>query len=216
MILYMLNIVLMMNKRTWCKYNDCELEKFESELSELTVLWDRLVSNWRKPEDAEDLYRVYPLLKTTSALVRCRVQRFKSKSKEYNVKVVIPGYDDAIVVDDMYRYSDETRFFCGVHKEMTLADVTSKFLHVSEFCYMDDSKIDSDDPFEIYLYVCTDEFCASCADANLIKTKTDGPNYRKKARMVRYTDCTCGYYVNVNSYISSLKKVLVYFAKQQS
>ena len=59
-----------MEKRTWCKYGSCSLEKLESESELLNKVWTKLENNWAEPKDIEDVYRVYPLLDTTAALAR--------------------------------------------------------------------------------------------------------------------------------------------------
>lgn len=193
--------------RTWCKYGNCSLEKLEVELEKLDELWTKLEKNWNEPEDIEDIYRIYSLLDTTTAIARKILVKNGKKHKEYEVEIVIPK-NEKIVDTTAYLYSDEHKFFNGETKKELLANIVSTFLHGSEYVYMDTRKIKNESLFKIYVFVRTDKLCQSCADANLEKPKKDKPNYRVTTSFIQYDDCTCGQYVEVRSYISSMSKLL--------
>jgi hypothetical protein len=194
--------------RTWCKYGNCSLEKLESELIVLNEIWTSLENNWAHPKDIEDVYRIYPLLDTTAAIARKMVTSFGSKSKKYKVEVVVPTNDKKVNAES-YLYSDEHKFFNGKAKEVSLGNVTSTFLHGSEYVYMDTRKYISDsNDFKIYVFVKTDILCQSCAEANLKNPKLGKNNYRKTTEYVGYDDCICGEYINVRSYINSMLELV--------
>ncbi|MDP2691920.1 MAG: hypothetical protein Q8O95_05995 [bacterium] len=193
--------------RTWCKYGNCSLEKLEVELKELDELWAKLEKNWSNPEDIEDVYRIYPLLDTTSAIARKMLVKNSKKNPQYKVSVVIPKNEKTLDTSS-YLHADEHAFFNGEEKEELLANIVSTFLHGSEYVYMDTRRINNDSDFKIYVFVRTDMLCQSCADANLKKPKIGKMNYRKTTAFIQYDDCTCGKYVEVRSYISSISKLL--------
>ncbi len=197
----------MNQKRTWCKYGDCSLEKLESEFNILNKIWTNLEKNWAQPEDAEDVFRVSPLLDTTAAIARKILVKNGKKNQNYKVEIVIPKNGKAIDTSD-YLWADEHVFFNGEEKEELLANIVSTFLHGSEYVYMDTRKISSNSDLKIYVFVRTDILCQSCANANLKNPKKDKPNYRKDTSFIQYDDCTCGQYVSVRSYISSISKLL--------
>jgi hypothetical protein len=190
--------------RNWCKYGSCSLEKLESELNVLNRIWTKLENNWAQPEDIEDVYRVYPLLDTTAAIARKMVTSFGNKNKKYSIEVIVPTNDRAVDTKS-YLYSDEHKFFNGKEKEVPLSNITSVFLHGSEYVYMDTRKdISGNKDFKIYVFVKTDILCQSCAEANLKNPKPDKNNYRKTTEFVGYDDCVCGQYINVRSYVDSV------------
>jgi len=193
--------------RTWCKYGNCSLEKLEVELEKIDELWTKLEKNWNKPEDVEDVYRIYPLLDTTAAIARKILIKNGKKHKEYKVEIVIPK-NKKIVDTTAYLYSGEHKFFNGDTKKELLANIASTFLHGSEYVYMDTRKINNKSNFKIYVFVRTDKLCQSCANTNLKKTKKDKPNYRVTTSFIQYDDCICGQYIEVRSYISSISKLL--------
>lgn len=193
--------------RTWCKYGSCSLEKLEVELKNLDELWTRLEKNWIKPEDIEDVYRIYPLLDTTAAIARKILVKNGKKHKKYEVEIVTPK-NEKVVDTTAYLYPDEHKFFNGETKKELLANIVSTFLHGSEYVYMDTRKVKNESPFKIYVFIRTDKLCQSCADANLEKPKKDKPNYRVTTSFIQYDDCICGQYVEVRSYISSMSKLL--------
>lgn len=195
------------NKRTYCKYGNCSLEKLECELEILNHLWTKLEKNWASPEDIEDVYRIYPLLDTTAALARKMLVKNSKKSQQYKVEIVVPKNEKNVDTSN-YSYSDEHSFFNGEEKKALLANIVSTFLHGSEYVYMDTRKINNEVGYKIYVFVRTDKLCQSCADANLKKPKKDKPNYRKTTTFIQYDDCTCGQFIEVRSYISSISKLL--------
>lgn len=198
----------MNQKRTYCKYGDCHLEKMEYELRILNQIWSELEENWASPNDYEDLYRIYPLLDTVAVLARKRLNHFDANRQKYKVEIIEPS-DTKEVNTSKYLYSDEHSFFNGRKKECLLANITSTFVHGSEYKYMDTRKETHDKGnYEIYVFIATDILCGSCADANLDKPKPDKPNYKKKGSFVRYTDCTCGKYINVRSYIDAISELV--------
>lgn len=199
----------MLQKRTWCKYGNCSLEKLEFELNILNKIWTGLENNWVQPKDIEDVYRIYPLLDTTAAIARkMSTSPDKNKDKKYKVEVVVPT-NNKIVDTKNYLYSDEHKFFNGEKKEELLRNVASIFLHGSDYVYMDTRKnIPENNDIEIYVFVKTDMFCQSCAEANLEHPKTSKSNFRKTTGFVRYDDCICGKYINVRSYINSISKLI--------
>lgn len=193
--------------RTWCKYGNCSLEKIEVELKKLDELWTKLEKNWSNPEDIEDVYRIYPLLDTTAALARKMLIKNSKENPQYKVEIVVPKNEGNIDTSN-YLYPDEHSFFNGEEKKELLANIVSIFLHGAEYVYMDTRKINDGSNFKIYVFVRTDKLCQSCADANLKKPRNDKPNYRKTTSFIQYDDCTCGQYIEVRSYISSMSKLL--------
>ena len=194
--------------RTWCKYGNCSLEKLEYELNILDETWTNLEKNWAKPKDIEDVYRIYPLLDTTAAIARKMIIRpGGKKDKQYKVDIILPG-NDKIVDTSMYRYPDEHKFFNGKAKKELLGDIVSKFLHGSEYVYMDTRKLNDNSDFKIYVFVKTDMLCKSCSEANLKNSQKDKINYKKTVSHIQYDDCTCGRYVDVRNYINSISKLL--------
>ncbi len=147
----------MSQKKTYCKYGDCDLEKLESELIILDQIWSELEENWAVPNDYEDVYRIYPLLDTTAALSRKRLNHFGADRKKYQVMIVKPS--TRLKVDtSKYFYSNEPTFFNGKRETCLLADVVSTILHGSNYVYMDTRKIFNDkEDFEIYVYIETDK-----------------------------------------------------------
>ena len=75
-------------EKTYCKYGDCSLEKSESELYLLEKIWLSLKDNWSSLLDYEDLYRIYPLLDTTAALVRKKIINCQKKDKNYKCEII--------------------------------------------------------------------------------------------------------------------------------
>lgn len=194
-------------KRTWCKYGDCSLENLEIEVTKLDKLWSKLEKNWSRPEDVEDVYRVYPLLDTTAALARKKLVVYGDKKKSYTVEVIIPTNEKTIDTSK-YIYNDEHKFFNGNPKEELLANIVSTFLHGSEYVYMDTRKrSDQKDGYKIYVFVKTDKLCTSCAEGNLDNPK-EKINYRKTLSFVTYDDCVCGQYIEVRSYIDAIKQLV--------
>jgi len=192
--------------RTWCKYGNCSLEKLEVELTKLDELWTKLEKSWSKPEDIEDVYRIYPLLDTTAAIARKMLVKNNKKDEDYKVEIVIPKNKKTVDTSE-YLYPDEHKFFNGEAKTELLATIVSTFLHGSEYVYMDTRKTNNGSNFKIYVFVRTDKLCQSCANANLKKPREDKPNYRDTTSFIQYDDCTCGQYVEVRSYISSMLKL---------
>lgn len=183
--------------RTHCKYGDCDLEKLEKEFLELKKLWLVLKKNWIKPDDWEDLYRLYPLITTTSALAR---QRLSDKAPSYNVEIISPKIGDKKRFDD-YFYSDADKFFNGKKTCSSLKSVISSFLHAKNYVYMDTRKsVEVDSEYKIYLFVATDYLCLSCNEANI-----GNPNQRYGKKHVGYTDCICGQYVDLDSFINTVE-----------
>lgn len=193
--------------RTWCKYGDCSLEKLEIELNGLDDLWVGLENNWSNPKDLEDIYRIYPLLDTVSALSRKRLIVNGTKNSNYKVNVVIPTNNKKVKTAN-YLFSDEHKFFNGQYKQKLLADVVSTFLHASEYVYMDTRKKIGGSNFKIYVFVRTDKLCPSCANANLEKININKLNYRTTASFIQYEDCICGQYVELRSFINAIKCLL--------
>lgn len=194
--------------RTWCKYENCSLEKLECELEKLNELWTNLEGSWENPDDIEDVYRIYPLLDTTAAIARKMITSPDGKKDSgYKVDVVLPGNNKSVDTS-AYRYSGEHKFFNGKNREELLGNIVSTFLHASEYKYMDTRKINDSNNLKIYVFVRTDKLCQSCAKANLENPKKNKINYKKHISHVRYSDCTCGYYVSVRSYIDSLLMLL--------
>ncbi len=144
-------------ERTWCKYGDCDLEKLESELEILNKIWTDLESNWADPIDHEDVYRIYPLLDTTAALTRKRLNHFDANRKKYEVEIIKPS-NERVVDTSEYLYSDEHDFFNGKKRKYLLASVVSTCLHGSDYVYMDTrKKDDSKSEYEIYVFIETDQ-----------------------------------------------------------
>lgn len=193
--------------RTWCKYGNCSLEKLEVELKKLDDLWTKLEKNWASPEDIEDVYRIYPLLDTTAALARKMLIKNSKKDQQYKVEIVVPKNEKTVDTSN-YLYSDEHSFFNVEEKQELLANIVSTFLHGSEYVYMDTRKINNQSDFKIYVFVRTDKLCQSCAEVNLKKPRKDRPNYRETTAFIQYDDCTCGQYIEVRSYITSISKLL--------
>lgn len=186
--------------RTYCKYGDCDLEKLEKEFFELKELWRVLKNNWSKPDNWEDLYRLYPLITTTSALAR---QRLSDKAPSYNVEIISPKIGDKKRFDD-YFYADANKFFNGKKTCSPLKSCTSSFLHAKNYGYMDTRKsVEVDSEYKIYLFVATDYLCPSCKEANIGNSKQ---KYGKKH--VGYTDCTCGQYIDIDSFITNLELLI--------
>lgn len=197
----------MNTSRTSCKYWDCHLEKLEIEINSLDNLWIKLERNRNIPEDYEDLYRVYPLLDTTAALVRKMLIGHWSKNKKYTVKTIKPS--NLHVVDTLqYLYSDNKKFFNGRKETYLLANIVSAILHTASYEYMDNRKKIEDTIFSIYLYLQTDEICDSCAKINLDNPKIPWKNFRKSVWFMRSEDCTCGRYLEIRSYIDSVLKLI--------
>lgn len=195
------------SKRTWCKYGDCSLENLEIEITKLDQLWSKLEKDWNRPEDIEDVYRIYPLLDTTATLARKKLVIYSNKNKNYTVEVVVPTNKKTIDTSK-YIYSDEHKFFNGNSKKELLANVVSTFLHGSEYVYMDTRmRSDQKDGYKIYVFVKTDKLCASCAEANLDNPKKDKINYRKTLSFVTFSDCVCGEYIEIRSYIDAIKQL---------
>lgn len=196
------------NKRTWCKYGDCSLEKLEIELEKLDELWSKLEKTWNNPEDIEDVYRVYPLLDITAALARKKLIIYGVKNEKYKVRVIMPTNMKAVDTTN-YLYDHNHKFFNGDSKKELLADVVSTFLHASEYVYMDTRKqVDQRNNFNIYVFIKTDCICESCAEKNMENYKKDKINYRKTLQFIVYDDCICGKYVEVRSYINAIKYLL--------
>jgi hypothetical protein len=193
--------------RTYCEYGDCDLEKLEKEFVELKALWLKLKKNWSKPVDWEDLYRLYPLITVTSALSRQRIDQNQS----YNVKIVLPKIGDKTKFDE-YFYADEHKFFNGVNTYSSLKNVTSSFLHAKNYVYMDTRKsFEIDTESKIYLFVATDHLCPSCNEANIGDPKK---KYGKKS--VGYIDCTCGQYIDIDSFVSNIESLIAVKIKNRT
>lgn len=186
---------------------DYEMEKLKEEYRNLKALWDKLTTEWEKPSDFEDLYRVYPLLTATAAIVRKYI--YWNQGLNFSVRVIIPSLENTKNASE-YLYYDEKAFFNGEEKNISLSEVASLFLHQREFCYMDDRKSDGKmtNAVKIYLYTRTDRLCKSCSLANNGEYRGNGKDYRKTKSFVSYSDCECGYYIRINSYLSSVDKVI--------
>ena len=184
-------------------------------MNKLDELWTKLEKTWSNPEDIEDVYRIYPLLDTVSAISRKMLINNGVKDKKYKVDIVIPTNRKNIDTTK-YLYCDEHKFFNGNNKKESLANIVSTFLHASEYVYIDTRKNTEDKDIKIYVFIKTDKLCRSCADANLDEPKSDKPNYRITTSFTRYSDCTCGRYVEVRSLIDSLNQLLADKAKTLS
>lgn len=193
--------------RTWCKYGNCSLEKLEVELSKLDELWTKLEKSWSKPEDIEDVYRIYPLLDTTAAIARKMLVKNNKKDEDYKVNIVIPKNEKTVDTAE-YLFPDEYKFFNGEAKTELLANIVSTLLHGSEYAYMDTRKNNIGNNFKIYVFVRTDKLCQSCAEANLENPNINKNNYRKTIEFVEYGDCVCGQYINVRSYIDAISELV--------
>lgn len=183
------------------------MEKLKQEYKALEVLWDKLTEEWEQPSDYEDLYRIYPLLTTTGAIVRKYISWHKNLN--LNVSIVKPSLDTSVDTSE-YLYYDEKTFFNGEKKNESLWQVASTFLHQTEYVYMDDRKSDGKvtDSTNIYLYVKSDRICKSCALANNGELRKNGNDYQKKGSFISYSDCLCGYYINMKSYMRAIKDLI--------
>ena len=186
---------------------DYGIEKLNKEYNELRLLWNKLKAEWEKPSDWEDLYRVYPLLTTTAAIARKYIHWDKSLNNE--VKVIKPSLETNIDTSD-YLNSDEKSFFNGVKENKKFTEVAGLFLHQIEYNYMDDRKSDGKitNNTTIYIYVRSDILCKSCALVNNGEYKEGKKNYKKTTAFVKYPDCTCGIYVNIDSYLDSIEQLI--------
>jgi hypothetical protein len=186
---------------------DYELEKLKQEYTAFTVLWNKVKSEWIQPSDWEDLYRVYPYLTTTAAIAR--KYSVWDKDLDFAVKVIEPiavGEVDTSI----FFYCDEKSFFNGRAIDLPLSKVASVFLHQSEFCYMDNRKSDGvmSSQVSIYIYARSDILCKSCSLANSGEYKENGQNLKQRTASVSYPDCTCGYYIDIDSYLVSINKII--------
>ena len=151
------------DRRTWCKYGDCILEKLENEFIELKRIWTELEENWSDPIDYEDLYRVYPLLDTTAALTRKRLSYVKERWSKYKIEIIKPATLEEIASMEQidtseYFYSDEDDFYYGKREIKQLGLVVSTFLHADRYTYKDTRKdFEGKLDFNIYLKISTDK-----------------------------------------------------------
>jgi len=167
----------------------------------LEKIWLSLKDNWSSLLDYEDLYRIYPLLDTTAALVRKKIINCQKKDKNYKCEIRKPSSEKEI---EKTNYKLE-KFLNSTKEEILLADIVSVFLHSSDYEYIDNGREKLKDNYEIHLYVKTDKLCESCINEN----KNAGKNgYRRKGCFITYIDCTCGIYVDIGSYIKSIKEFL--------
>lgn len=184
-----------------------ELEKLNKEHKELKLLWDKLKSEWVKPSDFEDLYRVYPLLTTTAAIARKFI--YWDKSLDFPVKVVEPSSLDEVDTSEYY-YNNEKSFFNGIEKTVSLSSVAGLILHQKEYGYMDNRKDlgEMSEDVIIYIHIKSDLLCKSCSLANNGKYEENGKNYRKTTSFITYSDCTCGFYVDIDTYLNAIDKII--------
>jgi hypothetical protein len=188
-------------ERTYCKYGDCSLEKLESELYLLEKIWLSLKDNWSSLLDYEDLYRIYPLLDTTAALARKKVINCQKKDKNYKCEIRRPSSKKEI---EKSNYKLE-KFLNSTKEEILLADIVSVFLHSSDYEYIDNGREKLKDNYEIHLHVKTDKLCENCIKENKNVIRKI---YKKEGCFTTYIDCTCGIYVDIGSYIKSMKELL--------
>ncbi len=186
---------------------DYEIEKLSKEYESLNSLWNKLRSEWVKPSDFEDLYRVYPLLTTAAAIARKYI--FWDKDLDFLVKVVEPS-SERTVKTSAYFYYDEKSFFNGTKKDKPLSVIAGLFLHQREYGYMDDRKSDvgMSNDVGIYIFAKSDLLCKSCSLANNGEYKENGKNYKTTTSFIGYSDCACGYYVDIDSYLKAIKKII--------
>ena len=71
-----------------------------------------------------------------------------------------------------------------------------------------DTRTLTNEDYDIYVLIKTDQICYSCAESNLENPKIDNTNYRKSNSFVRYDDCICGKFVNVRTYIEALLELI--------
>ena len=187
---------------------DYGLEKLNKEFSELNSLWNKLHNHWEKPNDYEDLYRIYPYFTTVSALVRQYAQWSSGKNIK-KVRVVKPS-DKRKIDTSKYLYPDEHSFFNGKEKLLPADKIASLFLHRHQCSYMDDRLLDGKkrNDTNIFLYISTDDQCRSCVEGNGGEYKEGRMNLRKATSYVGYSDCTCGYYIHIQSYIDAIEDFL--------
>ncbi len=185
---------------------DYEIEKLKDELASLGFLWNKLKSEWEKPSDFEDIYRVYPFLTTTAAIARKYIHW--NKNLDFSVRVIEPSFETDIDTSE-YFYYDEKSFFNGINKDTPISRIAGLFLHQREYGYMDDRKSDGKmtGDVTIYVYAKSDVLCKSCSLVNNGEYKDNGNNYRKTTSFVGYSDCTCGLYINIDSYIETVNKI---------
>lgn len=183
------------------------MEKLERECESLKILWGKLETEWERPSDNEDCYRIYPLLTTTAAIARKYIHW--DKNLDFEVDVVVPSVNTGVDTS-VYYYSDEKSFFNGEPQKKLLSNVSSSFLHQKEYVYMDNRKSDGkmSKDVNIYLYVKTDLLCKRCSIINNGEYKENKANYRKTTCFITPCDCTCGYYIKVRSYIDAVQKVI--------
>lgn len=185
-----------------------ETEKLKSEYTELIALWKKIKDNWEKKSlDSEDLYRIYPFLTTTAAISRKYIHW--NKDLNFEISIVEPSLKTGVDTS-IYLYYDETKFFNGYKKTLPLYDVTSSLLHQIEFSYMDNRKIDGKmtTDTEIYLFARSDKLCESCALTNNGEYRGNGKDFKKTVMHIEYSDCLCGYYMNIDSYLNNIEKLI--------
>jgi hypothetical protein len=184
---------------------DYGMEKLKEEFNQLNTIWKRLYEHWEKPLDFEDLYRIYPYFSTVSALIRQYSQWSSTNENMKKVKAIKPS-DEEIVNTSKYCNYDEHTFFNGKEIFLPMDKVASLFLHRHQCSYMDDRLIDGKmkSDTNIFLYISTDDQCRSCVEGNGGKYKENRMNLRKTSSYVGYSDCTCGYYIHIQSYIDSI------------
>ena len=186
---------------------DYEIEKLKIEYESLRILWNKLKFEWVHLSDSEDLYRVYPLLTTTSAIARKYI--YWDKDMDLKVKIIKPSFTTDTNTSE-YLYFDEKSFLNGEKEELSLSTIAGLFLHQNKYAYVDDRKKDGKmgETITIYIHVKTDILCKSCAIANNGKYEERRRNFNKSQSYVSYPDCTCGYYINIDSYLEGIKNII--------
>ena len=186
---------------------DYEMEKLNTEYTTLRALWNKLQSEWERLSDHEGLYKVYPLLTTTAAIARKYI--FWNKDLDFSVKIIEPS--SSMTVDtSKYFYYDEKSFFNGTKKDRPLSIIAGLFLHQNEYVYVDDREKDGkmSEKVTIFIYAKSDVLCKSCAQANNGEYKENERNYRTTKSFITYSDCTCGLYIDIESYVGAIKKII--------
>ncbi len=183
-----------------------DLEKLKEEINKLETIFLKLESEWENISDYEDLYKLYPFLTTTAALSRKFID-WGIKNIP-NLEIIEQALDNKVDTS-IYLYSDAKKFFNGKKRVISLKEVCDYFLHQSEYHYIDDRKVDGFMKSNNYIYLGlkTDKLCKSCSIANNGFFKEDKPNYKKTNSFVVYSDCICTKYINIRSYINSLKSL---------
>ena len=176
---------------------DYEIEKLHNEYMEMLSLWKKLKMTWNNDLSTEDLYRLYPFLTTTSALAR-KYTQWNNKN-DFLVNIIRPSFSRDVDVSQ-YFYSGEIAFLKGFEETRPLSFVAGIFLHQEQYGYMDnrlaDGKISKGT--RIFVYAKTDRVCDNCKPVN------ENP---RRSR-VSFSDCTCGYYIDIDSYLIAIKRII--------